>query len=104
MKLTIYDINRAVSDDSHYFDRATLRFFNQRLSDFSVWNIKGRYFFAAISKWGDRIMGVSAMEFKPEYNNNGEYINKGELIHIPEYYAGDFHSKNQVKNWIKENV
>ncbi len=36
-RLTIYDIKRLTSETSpHFFERSTMRFFNQRLKDYSV--------------------------------------------------------------------
>ncbi|GAG79134.1 unnamed protein product, partial [marine sediment metagenome] len=33
---TIYDIKRALPEDSHFFDKKTMKFFNQTLKSFSV--------------------------------------------------------------------
>jgi len=48
---TIYDIKYLITNDSHYFDRSTMRFFGQTLKDFHVRKSpSGRIFIYAPTK------------------------------------------------------
>lgn len=53
MGLTIYDIKRLTADTApHFFDRDSMRFFNQTLKDFHVSKRPdGKYLIWAESRW-----------------------------------------------------
>lgn len=70
-KLSIYDIKRLTAQTSPYFfTRDTLKFFNQRLSDFRVSRCfdTGKYFISAPSKMNGRIIGYTQRYFNPQTN------------------------------------
>lgn len=84
-KPTIYDIARAVSESSpHFFDRKTLRFFGQTMRAFKVFVRGGRIFIAApiFDRFTGKRMGETAREFIPEFNAQGNYINRGRLVSV----------------------
>lgn len=70
MKLTIYEIKRRVkATGSHFFDRKTLKFFNQTLKDFSVINTPaGAIISAPLRDWNGRTIRMSQREFISKTN------------------------------------
>ena len=73
-RLTIYDIKRRVEGKTYYFSKSTLRFFNQKMSDFHVrTSRKGNIYIYAPGYWlvdGKRtLMGYSFMRFDPDRDN-----------------------------------
>jgi len=76
-KLTIYDIKRLSEGKSPYFfTRDTLKFFNQKMSDFKVCRYfeLGLYHISANMKDNSgKIVGRTVRYFNPE-TNNLEYI------------------------------
>jgi len=70
---SIYEIKRQVektNPSSHYFDRATLKFFGQSLTDFRVSKVDDyRFLIAAPSYWSDKLMGYSQRIFNASTNN-----------------------------------
>ena len=77
-RLTIYDIKqRTEATSPYYFTRKTLKFFGQRMKDFSV-RIEGdKYRISApmIDRFTGRKVGVSERLFNPE-TNELEFIAK----------------------------
>lgn len=73
MRITISQIaNHNKAAGGHYFRRETLKFFNQRQSDFRIYQTKGRIFVYAPSFWESwttgklEKMGYSIGEYNPE--------------------------------------
>lgn len=79
---TIYDIKYLITNESHYFDRKSMRFFGQTLKDFKVKKSpQGRIFIFAPMRNNGRPCGYSLREFKDNklYSIESEfveYINK----------------------------
>lgn len=98
MSLTIYDIKYATLKNSpYYFDRKTMKFFGQRMSDFKViTSLGGRVFIYAQTYFWDRNInrnvksGYSIREF------TGDDLIE---IEVPKYI--EMSSKDIVKNWLK---
>jgi len=56
---------------THYFDRSTMRGFNQRTGDFRIVHVvdeqgRDRWVMYAPSFWDNRLMGYSVCEFLPQ--------------------------------------
>jgi len=69
-RLTIYDIKRLTAETSpKYFDRGTLKFFGQRMSDFKVSKCDdGRYFISAPVRMHGKQVSTSERFFNPVTN------------------------------------
>jgi hypothetical protein len=69
-KPTIYDIARLTSETSpHFFSRETMKFFNQRMSDFKVYKQDdGRYLITAPVIKGGKEVSRTKRYFNPETN------------------------------------
>lgn len=91
---TIQQIKEIVDKSgSHYFEKSTMRFFNQRLSSFHVLQShSGRYFIACRSTWSGRLMGYSFAEFNPNNKENP----------LPYIWHPNFKNLSEVKNFIKD--
>ena len=78
---TIAEIARTNSAaGSHYFDPGTLRFFNQRRSDFHVCQIAGRVFVYGRGRtwgWSNSVHAWSVAEFDPKTGEIEGYTTKG---------------------------
>ena len=67
--MTVYEIKERLGTSSHYFDRATLRFFNQTLRAFRVKKInKTQYLVYAPSYWNGVFMGISQQIYNADSN------------------------------------
>jgi hypothetical protein len=69
---TIHEIKRAVADKQPYFfSRATMKFFNQRLSDFSIYKQDdGRWLISApMRDRNGNLMGYTRRFFNPAVND-----------------------------------
>lgn len=68
--MTIYEIKRRTSKTApHFFDRGTMRFFNQTLKDFTVKKQPdGRFLIAASSVGDGKEMGTTVRYFNPTNN------------------------------------
>ena len=67
--MTIYMIKQRLGTSTHYFDRATLKFFGQTLKDFRVKQIaKNKYHFSAPSYWNGKLMGISQQVYNASTN------------------------------------
>lgn len=69
-RLTIYDIKRRTAETSPYFfSSKTMKFFGQRLSDFSVYKrTDGKYDVVAPSYQNGKLMGYTKRVFNPKTN------------------------------------
>jgi len=54
-----------------YFSRDTLKFFNQTLRSFKVYQVRDRIFVYAPSRWNGKLMGYSIAEYDPETGKVG---------------------------------
>ena len=64
-RVTIYDIKYDLQNhdsNDHYFDRKTMKFFNQTLKDFSVKKMRDNLYYisAAMKDWNGKTMGISS--------------------------------------------
>lgn len=68
--MTIYDIKRLTANTAPYFfNRKSMRFFNQTLKDFKIYKQKdGKYLITAPSYWDGRLMGHTKRLFNPVTN------------------------------------
>jgi hypothetical protein len=68
--MTIYEIKELTRETSPYFfSKDTLKFFNQKISDFKVYKQEGgKYLITAPSYWDGKLMGYTKRLFNPETN------------------------------------
>lgn len=71
--MTIYEIKKRLGDKSNFFSKDTMRFFNQRMSDFKVRRAKEFpdhevYHISAESYWDGKLMGVTERFYDVETN------------------------------------
>ena len=81
----LYESN---NEPAYYFKADTLRFFNQRISDFKVRMIDDiNYFFYAPSRWDNKLMGYSQGIFNTVDNKIHDVPEGIKLKHIE--FIGD---------------
>lgn len=73
-RMTIGEIKeRTKETNPYYFSRETLKFFNQKMSSFSVTKRRQKgidgYLISAPSRWDGRLMGYSRRFFNPITND-----------------------------------
>lgn len=67
--MTIYEIKRRTAITSPYFfSRDSMRFFRQKLRDFSVKKHGDKYLISAPSYWNGKLMGYTQRLFNPITN------------------------------------
>ena len=68
-QVTVKQVAEAVKDTSNYFDKGSMAFFNQKLSDFKIESIEGgKYFLYAPSYWDGELMGFSCIIYNSNEN------------------------------------
>lgn len=68
-QVTVKQVANAVKDTSNYFDKGSMAFFNQKLSDFKIESIDGgKYFLYAPSYWDGELMGFSCIIYNSNEN------------------------------------
>lgn len=68
--MTIYEIKNRVTNAPYFFNRDTMRFFNQKMRDFRVYKLdNGNYRIAApMRDHRGEIVGTTEREFNPQTN------------------------------------
>lgn len=95
-KLTIYDIKYLISgSDSHFFDRSTMKGFEQTLKDFKVrYSPTGRIFLYAPIKLHGKVIGYTFREFTPQDNK----------LHTILVFSSNIHQKfYDIQSYISLN-
>ena len=105
-QVTVRQVAKAVEDTSNYFDKGSLRFFNQSLSDFEIESIGGgKYFLYAPSFWDGRLMGYSCIIFNSNENIlesvNVDDSEKSSVDAISELIER-YRTENEVKHYSKQ--
>jgi antirestriction protein ArdC len=68
-QVTVKQVANAVKETSNYFDKGSMAFFNQTLSDFTIESIGGgKYFLYAPSYWDGELMGFSCIIYDSNEN------------------------------------
>jgi len=82
-----------------YFSRDTLKFFNQTLRSFKVYQVRDRIFVYAPCRWDGKLMGYSIAEYFPATGKVS-----GVNIHRKDTIKTDTHVKGMIEGYANKTT